>query len=99
AHFEASLNAFRRVGYRRGEMIALINAAAIANDIGDHTRALEHSREAIQEAKRAHDYDAHAHASLNFALAMIGLERFDEAEELLSVSFGFFTIEANAYRQ
>lgn len=99
ARFEESLESFRRSGYRRGEAIALINASAIANDVGDHASAAEMAHEAIKLARKLHDYDAQAHATLNYARALIGLGDFDRAEEMLSTAFGFFTIGGNPYRQ
>lgn len=99
ARFQESYEAFHRAGYRRGEVIAGINGSAIANDCGDHEEAHEMARKAMAGARKLQDYDALAHASLNCALALIGLEDFDAAEDLLSTAFGFFAIEANSFRQ
>lgn len=90
-----SIECFRRAGYLRGEVIALNNCAAIYNDMGDFSRAQALSEQAIVAAKRLQDFEALAHASLNSARALVGLDRIAAAEELISTALGYFTIEEN----
>lgn len=98
-HFRESREYFRRARYRRGEAIALANQSAIAILARDYESALVAAKAAITVARELNDYELVAAASLNQAEALVGFERYAEAEELASQAMGFFGIEGNTYRQ
>jgi tetratricopeptide (TPR) repeat protein len=98
-HFRRSREHFARAGYKRGEAIALINQAAIANLSNDYEGALEAAEEATEQARELGDFELIALAAINQAEALAGLDRLTEAESLASQALGFFGIEGNRYRQ
>ena len=97
--FAESQDAFRAVGYRRGEALALNNQGRAALERGDVERAAAILPEAVTLARLVEDVDLVALSSLNWAEALAALDELDRAEELISSALGFFTSSGNDWRR
>ncbi|MGH7477841.1 MAG: tetratricopeptide repeat protein [Longimicrobiales bacterium] len=97
--FEASLDAFRRSGYQRGEAIARINIARAEFDAGDVAGASRSFEEAIAAVRRIDDMELLATAMLNQAEILTAQGELGIAVERASAALGHFLAIENAWRQ
>jgi tetratricopeptide (TPR) repeat protein len=99
AQFRASSECFHRAGYLCGEAFSLTNTGAVALDRGDFAAAAEILERAVQTARDAQDLNVLAIATKNYAEALAGQGRLDEAEQQASVALGYFATTKNTLRQ
>ena len=97
--FQESAEAFERAGYRLGIAYALNNSGAAALESGQFGRAESTLEQAVLAAQEVGDLDLTALATMNFAEALSARGNVARAEELASVSLGYFTVEGNTWRR
>lgn len=90
---------FERAGYAWGMAHVLNNRAGLALDREEYETAERLAEEAIGSAKRVDDLDLLAVSTLNYAEALEGLGRLDEAEERASTALGYFQTAGNRWRR
>jgi tetratricopeptide (TPR) repeat protein len=97
--FRESAACFERVGYERGELIALNNTAAADIEYGDPAAAIPVLAEAAAIARRLQDLDLLLLTVRNSAEAMTLCGRLAEAQAHVTEALGFFATEQNTLRR
>ena len=98
-HFADSYACFKRVGYMRGEAMALNNQGRAALDRGRHEDAARVLEQAHFLARELPDLDLVALASLNLAEAFSAAGRDVDAQDMATTALGFFSTASNAWRR
>jgi tetratricopeptide (TPR) repeat protein len=98
-YFAESMVEFGEAGYELGTAVALTNAAAAAQAMGEPQRALELGTRAAGLAKKLNFLDVLLTAVQNQAAALVALGNLSEAEGLLTEALGHFTSARNLMRQ
>lgn len=97
--FERSSERFAEADYLRGEVISLINSGRIALDQGRTEEGLSICRRGLEAARREQDLDLTAVATMNYADALLSLDRLEDALDLASEAMGYFGSVPNRWRQ
>lgn len=97
--FQTSSERFREAGYVRGEVIALINSGRAALDQGKVEEGLGVCQRGLEAARREQDLDLAAVAAMNYADALLKLDRPGDALDLASEAMGYFGTLPNRWRQ
>jgi len=98
-YFAESMEAFAEADYELGMAIALTNAAAAAQAMGQSQRALELGTRAAEMCRKLNVLDVLLTAVQNQAAALVALGNLSEAEGLLTEALGHFTSARNLMRQ
>jgi tetratricopeptide (TPR) repeat protein len=96
--FRKSIGCFRRAGYVRGEVIALINLGRYRLERSEPD-AVEALADAERRALHLGDLDLLAMARLNYAEALLLSGDEEHAEDIACIAMGHFDVTDNAFRR
>lgn len=97
-YFRESILCFRRAGYTRGEVIALINLGRNRLDRND-AAAVTTLRDAESRALVLGDLELLAAARLNYAEALLFIGDEERAEDMACIALGHFDATDNSFRR
>jgi tetratricopeptide (TPR) repeat protein len=97
-YFRESVLCFRRAGYPRGEVIALINLGRSRLDRKDPA-AVTTLRDAESRALYLGDLELLAAARLNYAEGLLAIGDEERAHEMACIALGHFDVTDNAFRR
>ena len=99
ACFRRASQRCREARYVRGEVMALVNTGRAALDQGKVELGTSLCEEGLDAARRELDLELAAVAAVNYADALLALDRLEEALDLTSEAMGYFGTLPNPWRQ